>query len=474
MYADSGVLSSFVLLLIALRMKVGNRMLGSFKNLVGKKGKEEGQIAQYNALLKQEPNNLNIRLKLGDLYARLDDKASAIQEYTTAAVQYANDGFLVKAIAVNKIIVRLDPSRKEALDRLSDLYFQRGVVADPLVQNYREAQQKESDKSREELAASETGAVAEASFSGGEDIDVTGGEGETQPELAGYWSQISLLATLSPANQQWLQHHAILHTFRDHEPVTRQDKDRDSLIVLLEGTIKLFTKDKEGQDTLLDILESGSFFGGTSLFAPLRQNQEEPHENALMALSEGKSVVLEIPWSILASLVKREPALSDVLLAEYYKRKTSDAALARVPLFSYLDPIERRKIAEHLAPVHIRKGSVVLQEGEVGDAMYVIKAGQVGVYTTLMENDEVSVIKIDQERLHLATLHEGDFFGEQALITREPRSATIIALTDVHLLKFTKHDLAVVVKHYPRIGTLLKKYHQQRISDTLESLRSIW
>ena len=68
----------------------------------------------------------------------------------------------------------------------------------------------------------------------------------------------------------------------------------------------------------------------------------------------------------------------------------------------------------------------------------------------------------------------GGFFGEQALITHEPRSATIIALTDVQLLKFTKHDLAVVVKDHPRVGTLLKKYHEQRISDTLESLKSIW
>lgn len=177
---------------------------------------------------------------------------------------------------------------------------------------------------------------------------------------------------------------------------------------------------------------------------------------------------------MLAALVKKEPDFSEALLMEYYKHKTSDSTLARVPLFSFLDPIERRKIAEHLSPVNLHKGVTIITEGEIGDSMYIIKSGQVGVYTTLMEDDGLSVIKTDQERLHLATLQEGDFFGEQALITNEPRSATIIALSDVQLLKFTKHDLAVVVKHYPRVGILLKKYHQQRISDTLESLKSIW
>ena len=148
--------------------------------------------------------------------------------------------------------------------------------------------------------------------------------------------------------------------------------------------------------------------------------------------------------------------------------------LARVPLFSYLDPAERHKIAEYLAPMNAKKGEAIITEGEIGDTMYLIKSGEVGIYTTLVESEGVSVIKTDQERLHLATLKEGDFFGEQALITKEPRSATVIASTDVQLLKFSKRDLAAVVKHYPRVGTLLKKYHQQRISDTLESLKSIW
>ncbi len=442
-------------------------MLNSWKHLVGKKAKEEEQLKNYQQILEQDPNNLNVRLKLAELYAKFGDKKTAIQEYTTAAVQYADDGYLVKAIAVNKIIVRLEPSREEALERLSNLYFQRGIVADPLVQSYREAQQK-TQAEIEEISGNELIREEE------ERIELTAGQ-EQDVRLQSYFDQIPLLTTLSDENQQWLRKHSQIHTFKADDYIISQESDeQQSLFILLNGEAKLYTKDKEGHDTLLDTITAGRFFGCLTLFAPMRQDLAASSESNLSVIAECESLVLEIPKPILASLIKREPELSESLLMEYYKRKTSDAALARVPLFSHLDPVERRKIAEHLVPVHIRKGVTIITEGEIGEEMYVIKSGQVGVYTTLMEEQGVSVIKTDQERLHLATLQEGDFFGEQALITHEPRSATIVALSDVQLLKFTKDALSTVVKDHPRVGTLLKKYHQQRISDTLESLKSIW
>lgn len=71
------------------------------KHLGGKQSTEDVQLKTYQNILEKDPKNLNIRLKLGDLYAKLGHQAAAIQEYTVAAVDYANDGFLIKAIAVN-------------------------------------------------------------------------------------------------------------------------------------------------------------------------------------------------------------------------------------------------------------------------------------------------------------------------------------------------------------------------------------
>lgn len=445
-------------------------MLDSFKHLVKKKSKEETQLETYRGILEKNPDNVNIRLKLGDLYAKIGDKHAAISEYTTAAIQYAKDGYLVKAIAVNKIIVRLDPSRQEALDRLSDLYFQRGIAADPLVQSYRESRQQQEvqEMAEETLEDQEELPVIEP-----EEVEFTIDPDTQFALMASYIKQIPLLANLSDETQRWLKRHLAIRHFTENEVVLESDRQQDFLFIVIDGTVKLLTKDKEGQDALLDRAGKGAFLGDMSLFMPVRQTQEETPENDIAVITESACSVLEIPKDTLTTLVKREPDVSEALLMEYYKRR-SNVTLARVPLFSYLEPAERHKIAEYLTPMNVTEGVAIVTEGEMGDTMYLIKSGEVGIYTTLVESEGVSVIKTDQEQLHLATLKEGDFFGEQALITKEPRSATVIALTNVQLLKFSKQDLAAVVKHYPRVGTLLKKYHQQRIADTLESLKSIW
>ena len=336
------------------------------------------------------------------------------------------------------------------------------------MQEYRDAHHHEEEQ--EISAPPEAGEQAEPL----EEIDLTAVQREQVP-LGLYGETVPLLASLSEESRKWLEKQTTLHKARAKEYLLRDAAEPESLFVLLEGEAKIYTKDKEGEETLLEQLGIGGFWGGIFLFAPIRQTQDAEAENPLSVIADQDCRVLEIPKAALAALVKREPDLSESLLLAYYKRKTSDITLARVPLFSHLDPIERRKIAEQFTPVTIHKGATILTEGEMGDEMYVIKSGQVGVYTTLVEEEGgVSVIKTDQDRLHLATLKAGDFFGEQALITREPRSATIIALTDVQLMKFTKHDLAVVVKQHPRVGAQLTKYHQRRIADTMESLKAIW
>jgi len=443
-------------------------MLNSFKHLVTKKSKEETQIDAYKGQLQREPNNVNLRLKLGDLYAKIGDKKSAVQEYTAAAIQYANDGFLVKAIAVNKIIVRLEPERQEALDRLSDLYFQRGVVAEPMVQQYREAHTAQEMPAEEEDVSENEPEIAI------EEIDLTVVQHE-QLDLEQYVGSVPLLTQLSPENRQWLARQCRLQTPHAQEYLIEDADEPESLFVILEGSANIYTKDKEGQDSLLQQLTTGGFWGGMFLFAPVRQNQETSFIPPISVKMQEAGRVLEIPKAALTVLIKRDAELSESLLLAYYQHKNTDMALARVPLFSHLAPAERAKVAEYFSPVTFRKGATIITEGDTGEEMYVIKAGQVGVYTTLVEEEGgVSVIKADQERLHLATLGEGDFFGEQALITNEPRSATIIAISDVQALKFTRHDLAIVVKQHPRVGALLQKYHQKRIADTMESLKAIW
>ena len=95
------------------------------------------------------------------------------------------------------------------------------------------------------------------------------------------------------------------------------------------------------------------------------------------------------------------------------------AALARnVSLFKGLDAHEVAKIVAHGKTMRAPKGNVIFYEGTVGSQMFVVLGGKVGLY---------------QKDTLLASLTVGDMFGEMALISSEPRSATASAIEDSHI-----------------------------------------
>lgn len=104
-----------------------------------------------------------------------------------------------------------------------------------------------------------------------------------------------------------------------------------------------------------------------------------------------------------------------------------------------------------------RDGEVVVRQGESGDCMYVIQAGQAEV---LQEKDGKEV--------RLAVLGEEDVFGEMALFEREVRSATVRALGDVRVLTVDKKTFLRRIQEDPSLAfrILQKMSHRIRQSNT--------
>ena len=147
--------------------------------------------------------------------------------------------------------------------------------------------------------------------------------------------------------------------------------------------------------------------------------------------------------------------------------------LACMPLFSQLTDHERQDIAKYFFTMNARKGTLIITEGEYDESLYFIIAGEVSVSTTLVERGELQVIQVEEERLHLATLQAGDFFGEGAFFTKEPRAGTVSATTDAKLLKLPQRYLSNILKDYSQVGVSLKEYHQRRIADTMKIIQKV-
>ena len=122
------------------------------------------------------------------------------------------------------------------------------------------------------------------------------------------------------------------------------------------------------------------------------------------------------------------------------------AMVARVPLFERLDAAAIAGLVGMLRARTVPAGTTIIRKGGRGDAMYFIASGRVEVES---ENDKV-------------VLQEGDFFGEIALLSREPRSATVTALRATDLLVLDADDFLRLVDRLPDIGAKVQAVAKER------------
>jgi len=95
-----------------------------------------------------------------------------------------------------------------------------------------------------------------------------------------------------------------------------------------------------------------------------------------------------------------------------------------------------------------KRGDFVFHEGDRGGELFVIKSGKVEVRTG---------------NRRLETLGENEIFGEMALIDDSPRSASVVALTDVVLAPLTESQYLFLVRHTPYFALKVMRVLVQRL-----------
>jgi putative ABC transport system ATP-binding protein len=120
--------------------------------------------------------------------------------------------------------------------------------------------------------------------------------------------------------------------------------------------------------------------------------------------------------------------------------------LKNCPVFSHLTPRTLSEVADKMTSEQHAANTVVIRQGDPGDKFYLLRRGTVDV-----------VAQVGSQTITKATLREGDFFGEAALLTGAPRNASVITREDTILYALGKDDFRAVLAASASLEEELRK-----------------
>jgi CRP/FNR family transcriptional regulator, cyclic AMP receptor protein len=128
--------------------------------------------------------------------------------------------------------------------------------------------------------------------------------------------------------------------------------------------------------------------------------------------------------------------------------------LKQVPLFAGCSKAELREVALSTDEIDLRDGHVLTREGRAGREFFILVEGTASV---------------TQDGKEIAELGGGDWFGEIALLTHRPRTATVTATSPVRVLVLTDRAFRRVVETMPRIALKVLASVGQRLDHDARS-----
>jgi CRP-like cAMP-binding protein len=438
-------------------------------------------VQAYAQLCELDPRDPALRHRLGDALRAAGKTGEAVTAYRRAADRYSEDGLLLKAIALCKVILEIEPSHTETQGRLAALHAKRAsapsktssaavpAAAEPLgeltaplddlpepIEGAEEAVEETPDETievvlppdepEEELVAEELGdelledePLAPAASPAPEAVPA--------PLLVA----TPLFEALEPDAFVALLQGCLRRPFREGDVLIQQGDAGNSFFVLAEGKARVVrtVDDAVGGERSVELatLSEGAFFGELALMT------SGPRFASVIGAGDGEA--LEFPSPMLEDLQRDHPAVREVL-HRFARSRMLQNILATSPLFRPFDWEHRKQLIERFRQREVPSGEVILREGQSGDGLYVVLQGRMRV--TLADRP-------------LAVLREGDLFGEISLLSRGAATATVTAEGPAKLLRLPKEAFMELISTHPQALEVLSDIAEQR-QQTNEALLS--
>jgi CRP-like cAMP-binding protein len=246
---------------------------------------------------------------------------------------------------------------------------------------------------------------------------------------------------LNGQEKQYLMDHGVVRSAAPGDILCHRHQLDTRVYILVLGEAEV-SDSVEGEHIILARLGPGELFGEISALFRIPRVSD--------VTITRPSVLIEIPGDVLETVLLARPKLQ-LAMFESYKDRLTETILHCVSPLRDLSRDRLATLIEQATLVGIPAGGVIVHEAEQGDALYIIIYGTARV-----------IHEVNGERLNIALLRAGDYFGEWSLLTGAPRTASVQAITRVEALRIDNDPFQEFIQHNPEVRERIDEVAQSR------------
>jgi CRP-like cAMP-binding protein len=243
----------------------------------------------------------------------------------------------------------------------------------------------------------------------------------------------------------------VVKRLEDGALVTRQGEAGTALYLVAAGEVRVVVSDGAGDREIARLYES-------SLFGEMALITDQPRSASVAVV--GEADIIEVSREALGRVTKQIPALKQVL-DKFTRERLIKNLMQTSPLFTPFTKAQQSDLLRRFEGHEVEPGMEVIREGEPGQGLFVVLSGKLEVVAHAQSGDPVV----------LARLGTGDICGEMSLLTNQPTSATVRAVTRGTVLFLAREYVERLTAAIPEIREYFSGVAARRAQDNSLRLR---
>ncbi|GAB3539810.1 hypothetical protein GCM10027343_07880 [Noviherbaspirillum agri] len=255
--------------------------------------------------------------------------------------------------------------------------------------------------------------------------------------LADFLASVEILSPFSREEIEQLAQHAESRFYSFGDTVCNAGEPADGLFVIKSGTVRLFTEE-HGKEISMGVRKA------REVFADIAMLRDHWHESSVRA--SAKTELLFIPRKAIEPVISRNRAAQS-FVTSFVAINSAGGFVTR--LFDLRGKVNKEELEEFVRSVGVKRvtaGKEILkQDGREDRRLYVVRHGEVRV-----------VRKEGTDEYTLATLRQGEIFGEKACLMRQEQMASVTATADTTLLVIPEKTIHMILARNPKLREVLE------------------